>query len=214
MTNTIAVETEEATAPEAEDAPQRPTLSEIDLYLLAKPIAEALAGGWAEDTDDTSAAGFPDKSIRLVHPDGRTIGIRLLWQGQAVQTFAVGGPKTAEDNTDNRLPKGVRYSAGVHFREDPLEEIVNALRTVLLPAFDGYRPRLRANGTRIQPTAEQSQGTGADADQPALEAAATPATAKASSKPTPRAKPKKAAGRQTASTAKRNTKRRTTPATA
>ncbi|MFF4507658.1 hypothetical protein [Streptomyces sp. NPDC001401] len=190
------------TDPESADseAPEPAVLSEVDLYLLGKPISEALADGWSEDLED-HPAGFADRSIRLVHPDGRSIGIRHLWQGRAVQTFAVGGPAAeqaagsdgaAGENT--RLPKGVRYSTGVRFTTDsPLEEILTAIRTVLLPAFDGTRLRLRANGTPIPPAVQPPAEDNTDAP-----------AAKAKAKP-------KGTARRSAS-AKRTTKRRTAAA--
>ncbi|MEU4999310.1 hypothetical protein [Streptomyces sp. NPDC021622] len=186
MNSTITAEPDAAdlTGPEAAgtEAPEPATLSEVDLYLLGKPIVEALADGWSEDLED-SPAGFADRSIRLIHPDGRSIGIRHLWQGRAVQTFAVGGPALEQTAGSDgvaceitRLPKGVRYSTGVRFATaSPLDEILTAIRTVLLPAFDGTRLRLRANGTLIppaaQPTAEDSTDT---TDSPATKAKAKP----------------------------------------
>ncbi|MFF4606136.1 hypothetical protein ACFY12_25770 [Streptomyces sp. NPDC001339] len=203
------------------EAPEAAVLSEFDLYLLAKPIADALGDGWREDTDD-NPAGFVDKAIRLIHPDGRAIGIRHLWQGEAVQTFAVGGPapkkSSGTDQTGkNRLPKGVRYSTGVHFSTDsPLEEILTAIRTVLLPAFDGHRPRLRANGTPIPPTAEapaeQSQDAAADAAEPTPTPVTASSTAKTKAKTNAKTKTKSTGRRPTS--AKRTNKRHTTPAAA
>lgn len=192
------------TGSEADAAPPGPVvLSEVDLYVLGKPISEALGDGWSEDLDD-SPAGFADRSIRLIHPDGRSIGIRHLWRGRAVQTFAVGGPALKQSASpdgaageDTRLPKGARYSTGVRFTTaSPLEEILTAIRTVLLPGFDGPRPRLRANGTLIPPSV-----------QPPAEDS-TNATASPAAKT--KAKPKSTARRSTA--AKRTTKRRTTAA--
>lgn len=204
MSSTIIAEPDavDLTDPKSADseAPEPAVLSEVDLYLLGKPIAEALADGWSEDPED-HPAGFADRSIRLVHPDGRSIGIRHLWQGRAVQTFAVGGPApeqaadsdgAAGENT--RLPKGVRYSTGVRFTTaSPLEEILTAIRTVLLPAFDGTRLRLRANGTPIPPAVQPPAEDGANAP-------AAPA-AKAKAKP-------KSTARGSAS-GKRTTRRRT-----
>ncbi|MEV6943037.1 hypothetical protein AB0N07_13760 [Streptomyces sp. NPDC051172] len=179
------------------EAPEPAVLSEIDLYLLPRSLVEALGDGWSEDTGD-HPAGFADRSICLTHPDGRAIGIRHLWQGRAVQTFAVGGPApeqaadsdgAAGENT--RLPKGVRYSTGVRFTTaEPLEEILTAIRTVLLPAFDGTRLRLRANGTPIPP-----------AVQPPAEDSTDAPAAKTKTKP-------KSTARRSAS-GKRTTRRRT-----
>ncbi|MGG2460508.1 hypothetical protein ACO0M4_11910 [Streptomyces sp. RGM 3693] len=230
MTNIHTIEPDTA-APETEDTEpaEAAILSEIDLYLLAKPIAEALGDGWSEDPDD-NPAGFVDKVIRLIHPDGRAIGIRHLWQGEAVSTFAIGGPapkKSAgtDQASENRLPKGVRYSTGVHFTSaSPLEEILTAIRTVLLPAFDGYRPRLRADGTRItalvEPPAEQSEAPKANTAQPVQEASTASSAAKTNAKPQSKKKVKpqpkakvKSTGRR-ATTAKRTNKRRTTASAA
>lgn len=206
MSSTVTAEPEAADPTGSEndtEASEPAILCEVDLYLLGKPIAAALADKWSEAPEE-SPAGFADRSIRLVHPDGRSIGIRHLWQGRAVQTFAVGGPapkQSAEPDAaageSTRLPKGVRYSTGVRFTTaSPLQEILTAIRTVLLPAFDGPRPRLRANGTLIppavQPTAQDS------GDTPAGPAAKT------------KARPKSAARRSTS--AKRTPKRRTTAA--
>ncbi|MER6548186.1 hypothetical protein [Streptomyces sp. NPDC001250] len=129
------------------------------------------------------------------------MGIRHLWQGRAVQTFAVGGPApeqaadadgAAGENT--RLPKGVRYSTGVRFTTaSPLEEILTAIRNVLLPAFDGTRLRLRVDGTPIPPAVQPPAEDSTDAP------AAPAATAKS--------KPKSTAHRS--ASAKRTTKRRT-----
>ncbi|EST27347.1 hypothetical protein [Streptomyces roseochromogenus] len=175
------------TAPTAEvtHEPTQHLLTEIDLYLLAKPIADALGDGWSEDDDETHVD--VDRAIRLHHTDGRAIGIRHLWRGQAVQTFAIGAPspesgdKTAS-STGNRLPPGTRYSTGVRFTTDsPLDEILNSIRTVLLPAFDGYRPPLNANGTRILPTPagdEQAASTDPSPETKAAMAAPAPANAK------------------------------------
>ncbi|MGD3109536.1 hypothetical protein [Streptomyces sp. YGL11-2] len=201
------------------EAAEAAILSEFDLYLLAKPLADALGDDWREDTDENP--GGADKLIRLVHPDGRAIGIRHLWQGEAVQTFAVGGPApkpsagtdSAPAANPNRLAKGVRYSTGVFFTTaEPLEEILAAIRTVLLPAFDGHRPRLRANGTRITPaeptvdkpaeaTPQQEQS---DTDQPTTTAgkkAKTTAAKRRSTTPSKRKTKTSAKQRRTSPTA-------------
>lgn len=153
MTTTDTAVTTEIT-PDTE--PTEYLLSEIDLYLLAKPIAKALGDGWSEEDDETNVG--VDKAIRLHHTDGRAIGVRHLWRGQAVQTFAIGGPSSAP--ASNGLPPGTRYSTGVRFTTDaPFDEIITAIRTVLLPAFIGHRSPLSANGTRIQPTPAPSPTT-------------------------------------------------------
>ncbi|ANP53685.1 hypothetical protein J2Z21_008035 [Streptomyces griseochromogenes] len=180
------------TAPTAEvtHEPTQHLLTEIDLYLLAKPIADALGDGWSEDDDEAHVD--VDRAIRLHHTDGRAIGIRHLWRGQAVQTFAIGAPspesggKTASP-TSNRLPPETRYSTGVRFTTDsPLDEILNSIRTVLLPAFDGNRPPLNANGTRILPTPAGDQQTAASTDPSpktkATKAAPAPANTKSSTR--------------------------------
>lgn len=183
------------------EAPEQ-VLSEIDLYLLARPLAEALGDGWSEDDDEANSS--VDKSIRLQHTDGRAIGVRHLWRGRAVQTFAIGGPTPpppaengdqAAPDSNNRLPKGVRYSTGVRFTTaSPLDEILTAIRTVLLPAFDGQRPRLHANGIRIQPVAVPDTPPAAD------DAPGTTGTSKAT------AAKSKTTARRTTSSAKRRTK--------
>ena len=191
MTTTDTAVTTEIT-PDTE--PTEYLLSEIDLYLLAKPIAKALGDGWSEEDDETNVG--VDKAIRLHHTDGRAIGVRHLWRGQAVQTFAIGGPSS--DSASNGLPPGTRYSTGVRFTTDaPLDEIITAIRTVLLPAFTGHRPPLSANGTRIQPTpAGNEQPTATTAPSP------TPQDAKTASAPAKA----KSTTRQSATSAQRKTK--------
>ncbi|MEU3050821.1 hypothetical protein ABZ705_30705 [Streptomyces sp. NPDC006984] len=121
-----------------------PRLSLIDLYLLANPIAAALGDGWAKD-DDTPT---DERTIRLTHTDGRAIGIRLLWDGIAAQTYA-------------EHPKQQTYNAGAHFvnAEDPLDTLLNTVNLRLMPAFHDHRPKLNRAGTPIPPPTPDADDT-------------------------------------------------------
>lgn len=137
--------------------PQPRTITLIDLYLLAEELAGQL-GVWNVTDDFEPSQG---SSVHLVAPDRRAIGLRLLFGGRAVQSFAIGStaPKTpagsnrADKAGPQRLAEGVRYSTGVTFTDDepPLESLLTSVRTVLLPAFDGHRLALNSRGHRLTP---------------------------------------------------------------
>ncbi|MEU9777160.1 hypothetical protein [Streptomyces sp. NPDC047968] len=182
-----------------------PRLSLIDLYLLADPIATALGDGWAKDDD----APTDERTIRLVHTDGRAIGIRLLWDGIAAQTYA-------------EHPKQQTYNAGAHFvnAEDPLDTLLNTVNLRLIPALHGHRPRLNRGGAPIPPpapdahptTSDPQPGASHDGDTPVAD---TPAAAeeKPARRKTAKAPSKKAAAtprkRATASAKRKPAPKRT-----
>ncbi|MFI6469796.1 hypothetical protein ACIBL5_05960 [Streptomyces sp. NPDC050516] len=182
------------------DPQPKPTLSVADFRLLADPLTDQL-GDW-EVLDGVEPG--QDSTIHLLASNRRGIGLRHQFNGQAVQLFAVGATAPAPPAgqvsapTAHRLAEGVRYSTAVFFTagEAPLESILTAIRTVLLPAFEGHRPLLDLHGRRPAPPVET-----ASAEQPSAEPAADstpkPRARKASTtrakatKPTRRATPGK-----------------------
>ncbi|MCX4666410.1 hypothetical protein OG453_06975 [Streptomyces sp. NBC_01381] len=169
--------------------PQPIAISPFGLHLLAEDLAGQL-DAW-NVVDDFEPG--QDSSVYLAAPDRRAIGLRLLFNGRAVQAFAIGatapkGPAGAGEAGEvdrARLPRGVRYSTGVTFidGETPLESLLTAVRTVLLPAFDGHRPRLRHDGTRVQPEAEPapSSSESQPVEQAPAKTSGKPKTTKAKS---------------------------------
>ncbi|KUL23195.1 hypothetical protein [Streptomyces regalis] len=137
--------------------PQPNVISLIDLYLLAEALADQL-GAW-NVVDDFEPS--QDSSVYLVAADRRAIGLRLLFDGRAVQAFAIGGtaPESSAGTDETsaagprHLAEGVRYSTGITFTADatPLESILTGVRTVLLPAFNGHRSALDSHGRRLTP---------------------------------------------------------------
>ncbi|MET9964818.1 hypothetical protein ABZZ80_02520 [Streptomyces sp. NPDC006356] len=116
---------------------------------FATLTAEQLGDGWTLDPDNTEGP-----LAYLTHPSGRSIGIRYLWRGQAVQTWAVGVPPREYENEDDakvmaangtHLTPGDRYNVAVTFTHNPpVATTARNIRTRLLPAYDGKRPLLRA----------------------------------------------------------------------
>lgn len=151
-------------------------ISLIDLYLLADLIIEKLGDGWHKADDS-----IDPETIHFAHQDGRTFGIRRLWNGSAAQTFARGPEKT-----------GPHYNAACHFTtvEAPLDTLLDTLHLRLFPVFQGHRAKLRYDGTRIPVT---------NADEPAPqqpaqpEASAAPTNAPAAGKTTVKKSPAKKA---------------------
>lgn len=129
---------------------------------FATSTAERLGDGWTLDPDTTSGpVAF------LTHPDGHRVGLRRLWHGQAVQTWATDVPPREYTNEDDakvmaanavHLTEGTRYNVGVVFTHNPpAAATAKNIRTRLLPAYDGVRPPLRAfprKRTRAAPTAQ------------------------------------------------------------
>ncbi|MFD3926566.1 hypothetical protein [Streptomyces sp. NPDC058614] len=112
-------------------------------------ILEVLGDGWTlDDEQPTGLIAF------LTHTDGRRIGIRHLWRGEAVQTWAIGVPRREfTDDNDTKsyadslehLTPGIRYNTGVAFTTNPpAQATADTIRARLLPAFDGERPPLTA----------------------------------------------------------------------
>ncbi|MEU7158535.1 hypothetical protein [Streptomyces chrestomyceticus] len=151
-------------------------ISLIDLYLLADLITEKLGDGWHKADDS-----IDPETIHFAHQDGRTFGIRRLWNGSAAQTFARGPEKT-----------GPHYNAACHFTtaEAPLDTLLNTLHLRLFPVFQGHRAKLRYDGTRIPVTTADEPAP----QQPAQpEAPAAPTNAPAAGKTTVKKSPAKKA---------------------
>ncbi|WP_432033659.1 hypothetical protein [Streptomyces antibioticus] len=141
-----------ATAHKDSDAPKKQRVFPADFAEFVAATAAALGDGWAVDTDSKPR---PGPSAYLAHPDGHRIGVKHLWRGEAVQTWALDVPprEFEEGNSDaetyadslKHLTPGIRYNVGVCFTNNPpAATTARNIRTRLLPAFDGKRPRLRA----------------------------------------------------------------------
>ncbi|MEU1015394.1 hypothetical protein [Streptomyces sp. NPDC005898] len=192
------------TAPQHDDAQEPPTLSPADLHRLAEAIATEL-GPWEPVADRGDC-------LHLAGPDQRAIGLRLLFSGRALQTFAIGGtpPDTTPEDGVLPLAQGVRYSTGVTFTcdETPLEATLHAVRAVLLPAFEGHRPLLTSRGSRPpQPPASAAANSAPAESAPppqAPKARTRKSTVKPKADPKPRtrkaaSKPKETKPRRTSS---------------
>ncbi|MEU7583796.1 hypothetical protein AB0B50_40170 [Streptomyces sp. NPDC041068] len=162
-------------------------LSSADLHQLGNSLAAEL-DDWEATTDYVPNGS---EGLHLAGPDGRAIGLRLLFDGRALQTFAIGGAPpatTATETVATPLAEGVRYSTGVTFthEQSPLEAALTAIRTVLLPAFDGHRAALTSRG---RCRGKDSAATPEQAPTPAEPATAPPkartlkSTAKAKTAP-------------------------------
>ncbi|MFI1563823.1 hypothetical protein ACH4ZX_12320 [Streptomyces sp. NPDC020490] len=138
-------------APKDTDAPKKQRVFPADFEEFVTATAAGLGDGWTVDTDNKPNPGV---SAYLVHPDGRRIGIKHIWKGAAVQTWALDVPPRTFDNevdaeahawSVKQLTPGVRYNVGVCFTNNPpAATTARNIRTRLLPAFDGKRPPLRA----------------------------------------------------------------------
>jgi outer membrane biosynthesis protein TonB len=126
-------------------------LSALAFDTYTAETAQALGDSWTVVHDQ---APHPELSAYLEHTDGRRIGIRHLWRGLAVQTWALKVPPrefTNEADAESHelsvahLTPGVRYNVAVCFTDvPPVEATVEQIRARLLPAFEGQRPVLRA----------------------------------------------------------------------
>ncbi|CAM5470458.1 hypothetical protein [Streptomyces aurantiogriseus] len=135
-----------------EDAAKKQRVFPADFAEFVTTTAAGLGDGWTADADTKP---HPGPSAYLTHPDGRRIGIKHLWRGEAVQTWALDvpprefeeGDADAETYADSlkHLTPGIRYNVGVCFTNNPpAATTARIIRTRLLPAFDGRRPPLRA----------------------------------------------------------------------
>ncbi|MFE0477043.1 hypothetical protein ACFW2V_36160 [Streptomyces sp. NPDC058947] len=135
-----------------DDAAKKQRVFPADFEEFVTTTAVGLGDGWTVDADSKPHPGL---SAYLTHPDGRRIGIKHLWRGAAVQTWALdvpprefeegdGDAKTYADSLKHLTP-GIRYNVGVCFTNNPpAATTARNIRTRLLPAFDGKRPPLRA----------------------------------------------------------------------
>ncbi|MDI3418010.1 hypothetical protein [Streptomyces luteolus] len=131
------------------DSKKNQTIDFAHFGQFAENTAEQLGSGWTVDPDSvTSPVAF------LTHPDGRRVGLRHLWRGQAVQTWAADVPPREYANENDakvmaansvHLTEGSRYNAGVTFTHtSPAAATAKKIRTRLLPAYDSKRPSLRS----------------------------------------------------------------------
>ncbi|MGW1878467.1 hypothetical protein [Streptomyces sp. NPDC001975] len=128
---------------------QRVFPADFDEFVIT--TVASLGDGWTVDADDKP---HPDLSAYLIHPDGHRIGIKHIWRGAAVQTWALDVPIREFDNDGDaetyaeslkHLTPGVRYNVGVCFTNNPpAATTARNIRTRLLPSFGGKRPALRA----------------------------------------------------------------------
>ncbi|GAA2656568.1 hypothetical protein [Streptomyces vastus] len=140
------------------EAPKKQRVFPADFEEFVTATAAELGDGWTVDTDSEPHSGV---SAFLTHPDGRRVGIKHLWRGAAVQTWAVDVPPRefessgdAESYADSlkHLTNGIRYNVGVCFTNNPpAATTARNIRTRLLPAFDGKRLPLRAFPKRKRP---------------------------------------------------------------
>ncbi|WP_406354326.1 hypothetical protein [Streptomyces sp. NBC_00658] len=154
-------------------------------------ILGVLGDGWTlDDEQPTGLTAF------LTHTDGRRIGIRHLWRGQAVQTWAIDVPRreftddndaTSYADSLEHLTPGIRYNTGVAFTTNPpAQATANTIRARLLPAFEGERPPLRAFPRKRTRPAAKKTTTGANTKTKTKTAGTTKAT---KPKPRPRENP-------------------------
>ncbi|WP_435058300.1 hypothetical protein [Streptomyces sp. bgisy060] len=201
------------TAHKDSDAPKKQRVFPADFAEFVAATAAALGDGWVVDPEDRP---HPGPSAYLAHPDGRRIGIKHLWRGEAVQTWALDVPRREfeEDDRDaesyadslKHLSPGIRYNVGVHFTNNPpAATAARNIRTQLLPAFDGKRPPLRAfpkkppcrtPAAEKNPAAANAPTSGDNSKSEQTTATKTPAktprrTAKKTQKPAKATEPKK-----------------------
>ncbi|MDX3749653.1 hypothetical protein [Streptomyces sp. AK08-02] len=168
---------------------KRQRLFPADFAPFITAILEVLGDGWTLDDDQpTGLTAF------LTHTDGRRIGIRHLWRGEAVQTWAIDVPRRefTDDNdaasyTDSleHLTPGIRYNTGVAFTTNPpAKDTAATIRARLLPAFEGERPPLRAFPRKRARPAAKKTTTGTS-----TKTKATRTTKAAKPKPEPRGNP-------------------------
>lgn len=153
------------------DKTKKQTVDLPGFQRFATLTAEQLGDGWTLDPDKTEGP-----LAHLTHPSGRTIGIRFLWRGQAVQTWAVGVPPREYDNEADakvmaangaHLTPGDRYNVAVTFTHNPpAATTAKNIRTRLLPAYDGKRPPLRAFPRKRTRSAPKKQPATTKAPEP------------------------------------------------
>ncbi|MFE1560338.1 hypothetical protein ACFW6V_35790, partial [Streptomyces sp. NPDC058734] len=111
------------------------------------------------------------KTIHYGHTTGTVLGIRHLWDGAAAQTYLL-------------IEGAPAYNAGVTFHESTSvdDSLMEVITTRLLPAMDGYRPKLRQSGVPHPPKNTESDEAPAAGEEQRAEAEAevqepAPATA-------------------------------------
>ncbi|WP_372407357.1 hypothetical protein [Streptomyces luteireticuli] len=146
--------------------------ADFDAYIAE--VARGIGDGWTVEPESITS---DSTSAFLTHVDGRTIGLRLLWNKRAVQTWAQPVPPrplapdaTPQDQEEyNRVAAagGVRYNAGATFTtEQPARTTTMAIRAHVLPVFDGKRRVLHAYGNHPTTEPQKPQQTVNDPDEP------------------------------------------------
>ncbi|MGR3937090.1 hypothetical protein [Streptomyces sp. BRA346] len=221
------------TASKDTDPPKKQRVFPTDFAQFVAATAAGLGDGWAVDADSKPHSGL---SAYLAHPDGRRIGIKHIWRGEGVQTWALDvptrelertGDAEAHANSVKHLTPGVRYNVGVCFtNSSPAATTARNIRTRLLPAFDGKRPSLRAfskkrprrtagaeGSTAVAGETTSSDTTrAADQAQPKKAAAKTTAAKKAPRRATKKAQPSRQAAESKKQPAAPRARRATTTA--
>ncbi|KPI15631.1 hypothetical protein OK074_2076 [Actinobacteria bacterium OK074] len=190
------------TKPTAPDTKQNQRIRPAEFADFVAATATSLGDDWADDIIDTSQ---PSPTAVLTHPDGRRIGIRYLWRGAGVQTWALDVPPRTFDNDADaelynagreHLTAGSRYNVGVGFTNNPpAATAARNIRTRLLPAFDGKRPPLRAfprKRSRRAPVGEKVNPVANTTTTSSTNAAAEKAKSSETKAKTPRHTAKKA----------------------
>ncbi|MGW7237082.1 hypothetical protein [Streptomyces sp. NPDC054804] len=189
---------------------QRVFPADFDEFVIT--TVASLGDGWTVDADDKP---HPDLSAYLIHPDGRRIGIKHIWRGAAVQTWALDVPIREFDNDGDaetyaeslkHLTPGIRYNVGVCFTNNPpAATTARNIRTRLLPSFGGKRPTLRAfpkkSSRRIAAAPEPPAATEMTTNSAPSQTTDQPGPDKATTK-TPARNPRRTA-QQAQSTAKK-----------
>ncbi|MCH0562108.1 hypothetical protein [Streptomyces sp. MUM 2J] len=206
------------TAHKTSDAPKKQRVFPADFAEFVAATAAALGDGWAVDTDDKP---HPGPSAYLAHPDGRRIGIKHLWRGEAVQTWALNvpprefeeGDRDTESYADSlkHLSAGIRYNVGVCFTANPpATTAAQRIRARLLPAFDGERPPLRAFPKKTPRRAPGAEKNPAAANAPT--SGDTPKPEQATTTKKAPAKPPRPTAKKTQTPAKATEPKKRTPA--
>jgi hypothetical protein len=199
-----------------DDAAKKQHVLPADFDEFVTTTASGLGDGWTVDPDNKPHPGL---SAYLIHSDGRRVGLRHIWQGAAVQTWALDVPPRTFDNEADaeahawsvkQLTAGTRYNVGVCFTNNPpAATTARNIRTRLLPSFEGQRSPLRAfpkGKSSGAPTAAKATATA----EGVTEAQSRPPAKKSeppAKKSAPRSRTKSQSAAQTA-----NSKKSTAPA--
>ncbi|WNM34957.1 hypothetical protein RKE30_33585 [Streptomyces sp. Li-HN-5-11] len=146
------------------DAPEKQRVIPADFEEFVATTAAGLGDGWTVETDSKPHPGL---SAYLTDTDGRRIGIKHIWRGAGVQTWAFDVPlpefkddADAETYADSlkHLTPGIRYNVGVCFTNNPpAATTARNIRTRLLPPSTASAHRC-APSRRSAPAAPRPRG--------------------------------------------------------